>query len=124
MTIETNLNVPKESDDAGRAEARSSRRVGTSRAMELLQQLIHRRLFTADALSLSLGIPHQRLLTYLVGKTRMPLESQRRLADLIVNQAPELAREARRLRLQCEAEELFRARVTKTHMVAPSRRFR
>jgi hypothetical protein len=37
---------------------------------------------------------------------------------------PALAREAHRLRLQCEAEERFQARETQTHLVAPPSRFR
>ena len=123
--METKPGVPNDSSDAAdRPVARPSRRVGSSRVVRLIEQLIRRELATADALSIYLGISRQRLLKYLGGKTRMPLQSQRRLADLIVNQVPELAREAHRLRLQCEAEDLFHARETETHMVAPPARFR
>ena len=111
-------------DAADRSVAIPSLRVGSSRAVRLLQQLIRRQLATAEALSACLGVSPQRLLKYLAGKTRMPLESQRRLADFILDQAPELAREAHRLRLQCEAEELYRTGETETHMVAPPPRFR
>ena len=104
--------------------AASSGRAGASRAARLLQTLIRRELATVDALSCFLGISRPQLLQYVVGKTRMPLESQRRLADLIGNEVPELAIEANRLRLQCNAEERFRAGETKTHMVAPAHRFR
>jgi hypothetical protein len=61
---------------------------------------------------------------YRSGRSRMPLQSQRQLADLIVSEVPALAREARRLQLQCEAEEAFQANETTTHMLAPPNRFR
>ena len=70
------------------------------------------------------GIPPQRFDKYLNGEQRLPLESQRRLAQLISATVPELAREARRLKAQCDAEELFRSKETETHMIAPPNRFR
>lgn len=54
----------------------------------------------------------------------MPLQTQRRLADLVIGQVPELTREAGRLQLQCKAAELFHAKETETHMTAPPSRFR
>lgn len=71
-----------------------------------------------------LGFPPQRFDQYLTGEKRLPLESQRRLAQLISTNVPDLEREAIRLRLQCDAEELFRSKETQTHMVAPPSRFR
>ena len=99
-------------------------RASTSRATRLLEQVISRQLATADALARFMGIPPQRFDEYLAGEKRLPLESQRRLAQLIAANVPELAREALRLKMQCDAEELFRSKDTQTHMIAPPSRFR
>ena len=99
-------------------------RGSTSRATRLLEQLIRRQLATADVLARFLGIPAQRFDSYLSGATRLSLESQRRLAQLISANVPQLAHEALRLKLQCDAEELFHSRETQTHMIAPPSRFR
>lgn len=96
----------------------------TSRATRLLEQLIQRQLATAQELAVFLGIPPQRFEKYLTGTTRLPLQAQRRLAQLIFTNVPRLSREALRLKLQCDAEELYRSRETQTHMVAPPSRFR
>lgn len=102
----------------------SSGRPPKSRAARLLHQLMRRDLATPDALSRFLGISRQRLFECLAGEVRLRLETQRRLADLIVEHVPPLAQEGRRLQLQCDAEERFQSRETTTHMVAPPDRFR
>lgn len=107
-------------DDRKRKGARAS----TSRATRLLAQLIQRELATAHELAVFLGIPPQRFDKYLTGESRLPLESQRRLAQLLFNNVPQLSREAIRLKLQCDAEELYRSNETQTHMIAPPSRFR
>ena len=100
------------------------RRAGPPRAVRLLRELLRRELATTDALVVRLGIPLPKVRESLEGKSRMPLDAQRRLAALVVDRVPELAREARRLQLQCAAEERFLAGETRTHMIAPVGRFR
>ena len=102
----------------------SSGRVPRSRVVKLLEQLIVRQLASPEGLADALSVPARQLEDFRSGRCRVPLQVQRRLADLIVDQAPELAREARRLQLQCKAEEAFQARETATHMIAPPSRFR
>ena len=123
--METNSETPNESSRAadGVVELPSGG-VASSRAARLLERLIRRQLASADGLAAILGISRQRLLKYVAGKTRMPLDSQRRLAGHIVKHVPDLAREARRLELQCEAAERFHSGETTTHMVARPSRFR
>lgn len=95
-----------------------------SRAARLLQQAIDRELISAEALAYALGISSRQLEKYRTGRSRVPLHAQRRLAELLIGAVPELAREARRLQLQCKAAELFHAKETQIHMVAPPSRFR
>lgn len=109
---------------SGRKHVPKSGRAGNSRATRLLEQLIRLQLATGDELATFLGIPPKRFDKYLAGEKRLPLESQRRLAQLIAANVPQLAREALRLQLQCDAEELFRSKETQTHMIAPPSRFR
>lgn len=111
-------------DSSGSAASRSKGGAVRQRAVRLLQQLLRRDFVTIDALSVSLSVSPPKLLEYLEGKERMPRDSQRRLAALIVEQVPELASEGRRLQLQCAAEERFHAGETRTHVVAPAGRFR
>ena len=96
----------------------------SSRAVRLLHQLIVRELASSEWLARALSISSQQLDDYRTGCSRMPLHTQRRLAELIISSVPELAREARRLRLQCRAAEAFHAKETETHMVAPPSPFR
>lgn len=103
---------------------RKTRRSSTSRATRLLEQLIRQELANPHALARFLGIPPRQFDEYLTGEKRLPLESQRILAELISAHVPQLAREALRLKLQCDAEELFRSKETQTHMIAPPSRFR
>lgn len=113
-------------DDAKAAEGPRTKgsRAQPSRAVRLLQQLIDRELASSEALACALAVSPRQLEEYLTGLSRLPLHSQRRLAELIISSAPELAREARRLRLQCNAAEVFYAKETQTHMIAPPNRFR
>ena len=99
-------------------------RANTTRATRLLEELIQRQLATDHDLAVFLAIPPQRFGEYLTGERRLPLESKRRLAQLIFTNVPQLSREALRLKLQCDAEELYRSKETQTHMVAPPSRFR
>jgi hypothetical protein len=104
----------------------ADRRLGAvrSRAARLLRALRRREPAALDALTPLLGVSLPGLHDYLEGKSRMPLDAQRRLATFVLNQVPELAREARRLQLQCAAAERFHAGETRTHMIAPAGRFR
>ena len=111
------------SEQTGGARRRPTGRAGKSRAVRLLEQLLEQQLATAESLSALLSLSPRQFRTYLSGRTRMPVDAQRRLAELIVTQVPELRREARRLQLQCDAETRFHAKETKTHMIAPPRRF-
>lgn len=113
-----------EPHDEAKRKGRTGRHATPSRATRLLDQLICRQLATADALARFLGIPPQRFEPYLTGEKRLPLESQRRLAQLISANVPPLAQEAIRLKLQCDAEERFISKETQTHMIAPPSRFR
>lgn len=124
---ETNTDVTRDATyDCAAAQGIDfpSRRGNSSRAVRLLHELIRQKLATAHALSIYLGLSQRQIRECVAGKTRMPLESQRRLADLVVNHVPALAREGRRLQLQCEAEERFLAGETTRHLVAPPGRFR
>lgn len=126
---ETNTDVPNEAkynggDAAAQGIGVQRQRGHRSRAVRLLHELMRRKLATAHALSIYLGLSRSQLRECVAGRTRMPLESQRRLADLVVNQVPALAREGRRLHLQCEAEQRFVAGETTRHLVAPPGRFR
>lgn len=104
-------------------QARNVRPHG-SRAVRLLQRLIGRELASAEALARALSISSYQLEEYRTGRSRLPLHTQRRLAELIISSVPELAREAHRLQLQCRAAEAFHAKETETHMVAPPTPFR
>lgn len=99
-------------------------RARISRAVRLLEQLIVRELASIEGLAGALGISSQQLEEYRSARARIPLQLQRRLAELVISSVPELLREARRLELQCKAEEAFQAKETETHMVAPPGRFR
>lgn len=96
----------------------------SSRAVRLLQRLIGRELASTEVLAHALSVSSRRLEEYRAGRSPLPLHTQRRLAEIIINAVPELAREARRLQLQCEAARVFHARETTTHMVAPPGPFR
>ena len=99
-------------------------RARISRAIRLLERLIAEEMASAEGLARALGISSQQLEEYRTGFARIPLQLQRRLADLVITSVPELLREGRRLELQCKAEEAFHAKETETHMVAPPGRFR
>lgn len=105
-------------------EPTRSVRPGSSRAVRLLQRLLDRDLANAEWLAAALSVSSQQLEEYRTGYARLPLCAQRRLAELVLESVPELAREAHRLRLQCRAAEVYQAKETETHMVAPPTRFR
>lgn len=109
---------------AERATQMPGVRARISRAVRLLEQLIVRELASVEGLACALDISSQKLEEYRTGLARLPVELQRRLADLVITSVPELRRDARRLELQCKAEEAFHAKETQTHMVAPPGRFR
>lgn len=113
------VEMPNESQDAD-----PRRGTRAPRAVRLLRDLLRRELASTDALAILLGVSFPKLLEYLEGTSRMPLDAQRRLATLAIDEVPELAREARRLQLQCAAEERFHAGETRTHMIGPAGRFR
>ena len=96
----------------------------SSRAVRLLQQLIARELASTKWLARALSVSSRQLDEYRTGCSELPLHTQGRLAELIISSVPELAREARRLRLQCRAAATFHAKETQVHMVAPPPPFR
>lgn len=109
---------------AGGIQKKPSVAARHSRPVRLVEQLLVRELVTTERLARALEVSSRRLEEYRLGLTRMSLQTQGRLAELVISAVPELAREGRRLRLQCKAEEAFRARETQTHMIAPPTRFR
>jgi hypothetical protein len=113
-------------DDHNGAEPRRRKqsRPHGSRAVRLLDQLIVRELASLEGLARALDISTGHLEQYRAGRSPLPVHFQRRLADLVVSSVPELAREGRRLQLQCKAAEVFYAKETQTHMIAPPNRFR
>ena len=123
----TTTQEPQPDDDRSAAELiqlTPSVSARSSRAVRLLEQLIVRELASVESLARALSVSSRQLEEYRSGRSRLPLHLQRRLADLVISSVPELAREAWRLQLQCNAAEAFHAKETQTHMIAPPGRFR
>jgi hypothetical protein len=103
----------------GQADDRARGYLRRLRAVRLLERVLSTRAMSADDLANALVVPRDTLDAYRDGTTHMPLERQLCLALLVIERVPSLARHAHRLRGQVLAEAAFRARATKTHMVAP-----
>lgn len=95
-----------------------------SSAVRLLHAVLTEASIHPARVAWALGVTTNRLEQYRAGTSRMPVECQLKLAQLVVDHLPHLARAAHRLRAQAKAEARFNAQETTTHLIAPPSPFR
>ena len=90
-----------------------------SASARLISRLLEGGDATVAGLAAALGVTSERLEDYLAMRERMPLTLQVRLALLVEQDAPRLAREARRLRAQALAAAAMNDGTTICHARPP-----
>ena len=90
-----------------------------SRAVRLLERVLASGALSAAQIADAIVVSEDELERYRVGDVRMPLARQLCLALVVIERVPALARHARALRGQVEAEAAFLSGETKTHSIAP-----
>ena len=90
-----------------------------SASARLLSRLLEGGDATVPGLAAALGVTRERLEDFLAVRERMPLPVQLRLALVVEQDAPRLAREARRLRAQALAAAAMSAGTTICHARPP-----
>jgi len=95
-----------------------------SLAAELLGKVIATGCVDTSQVAARLATSTATLEAYLDGTTPIPLDRQLRLAALVIEKVPPLARAGYRLRGQATAAKLYEQQETAVHKTAPACRFR